>query len=386
MTSCSRFEIPESNVAGRVAPFVERFHRVKGARARTQEGTGIGLALVAELVKLHGGCIRAESTEGLGTSLLVSVPRGREHLPPERVTAPRAHAAIVTVSRPFVEEALRWSTGSTDAKDAEEAPSSGLRVGFAGQKRARILVADDNADMREFLCRILRERWHVEAVSDGRSALDAIRDRRPDLVLSDVMMPGLDGFGLLKAVREDAALRMTPVILLSARAGSEATAEGLTAGANDYIVKPFSTCDLLVRVASKLAVAEVARAAAAIEESARRRLYSHFMQAPLPIGVLRGPSHVVELANSIALSAWGKDETILGKPLIEGLPELQGQPFLGYLDEVLRTGVAYRAKGALARLARGPHGEVEDVYFDFVYAPRRTRTEPQRGFYCAVSK
>ena len=230
---------------------------------------------------------------------------------------------------------------------------------FRAQKRARILVADDNADMREFLCRILRERWHVEAVSDGRSALDAIRDRRPDLVLSDVMMPGLDGFGLLKAVREDAALRMTPVILLSARAGSEASAEGLSAGANDYIVKPFSTRDLLVRVASKLAVAEVAKEVTAIEESARRRLYSHFMQAPLPIGVLRGTRHVVELANPLALSAWGKDETIFGKPVLDGIPELQGQPFLGYLDEVLRTGVAYRAKGELARLARGPQGELE---------------------------
>src|SRR6185503_15157761 len=144
---------------------------------------------------------------------------------------------------------------------------------------------------------------------------------------------------------------------------------GLSAGANDYVVKPFSARELLVRVSAALAVADAAREAYAIEEAARRRLYGLFMQTPFPIAVLRGPQHVFELANAHALHAWGKDERIIGKQLLEGIPELEGQPFKGYLDEVYRTGVAYEARGELARLARSPGREVADAYWDLVYAP-----------------
>ena len=248
-------------------------------------------------------------------------------------------------------------------------PSDGTVAAAPTGRAARILVVDDNADMRGYISRLLAERWDVEVVSNGMLALDAIRRQPPDLVLADVMMPELDGFGLLQAIRTDAALRLIPVILLSARAGEEATAEGLSAGANDYIVKPFSARELLVRVASTLAVADAAREAHAIEEAARRRLYGHFMQAPFPIAVLRGPHHVTELVNAQALRAWGKDERMIGKPLVEGMPELVGQPFVGYLDQVYRTGVAYEARGALSRLVRSPGQEPEDVYWDFVYAP-----------------
>ena len=345
----------------------DRFHRVKGARARTHEGTGIGLALVAELAKLHGGNARVESTEGRGTAFFVRVPRGRGHLPAERVGGARTLPSTSKGAAPYVEEALRWMSTGAAAPAALAPPDT--RPGESAAKRARVLLADDNADMRDYLSRLLRERWDVEAVADGDSALAAIRREPPDLVLSDVMMPGLDGFGVLRAVRSDPALRVTPVILLSARAGEEATAEGLTAGANDYIVKPFSARELLVRVSSQLAVAQVTQEAHAIEEAARARLYNHFMQAPFPIGVLRGAEHALELANPIALHAWGKDSSIVGKPIIEGIPELRGQPFVGYLDEVVRTGVAYKACGELARLVRD--GAITDAYFDFVYAPLR---------------
>ena len=342
----------------------DRFHRVKGTRSRTHEGSGIGLALVAELVKLHGGSVGAESVEGGGTRIFVRVPRGHRHLPSDRIGAARSLPSTSVGVTPFLEEALRWTSPERPSRISDVA--SLVKAG----PRARIVLADDNADMRLYLSRLLRERWDVESVSDGDAALAAIRARPPQLVLTDVMMPGLDGFDLLRAIRSDPALRLTPVILLSARAGEEATAEGLGAGANDYIVKPFSARELLVRVASTLAVAEVAREAHAIEEAARTRLYGHFMQAPLPVAVLRGPRHVVELANPIALHAWGKDESIVGKPLLDGMPELRTQPFPGYLDKVFRTGVAYRARAELARLVRS-RGELEDVYFDVVYAPLR---------------
>lgn len=338
----------------------DRFHRIRGARARTDEGTGIGLALVSELVKLQGGTVRVESTEGRGTTFTVLVPRGHRPL-----LGVGGHATPSDGALAFVEEAFHWTSPAPSPSGADRAdpPNTG--------PRPRIVLADDNADMREYLRRLLTERWDVEAVSDGVAALAAVRRRAPELVLTDVMMPGLDGFGLLRALRSDPELRRVPVILLSARAGEEATAEGLCAGANDYVVKPFSARDLLVRVASTLAVARVAREAHAIEEAARKRLYGHFMQAPFPVAVFRGEHHVIELANPSALEAWGKDETIVGKPLIHAIPELRGQRILGDLDEVRRTGVAHQARGELAQLVREKGRDPEDVYFDFVHAPLR---------------
>jgi PAS domain S-box-containing protein len=342
----------------------DRFHRIKGARARSHEGTGIGLALVSELVKLHGGQVRVESVEGEGSAFTVRIPRGDAHLPADRLRGTRALSSTTVGVAPYLAESRHWDT----ADRALAAPVENSTATLS-RTTARILVADDNADMRGYVSRLLAERWEVEGVSNGAAALDAIGQRRPDLVLTDVMMPELDGFGLLRAIRSDPALRLLPVILLSARAGEEATTEGLNAGANDYIVKPFSARELLVRVSAALAVAAAAREAYAIEEAARRRLYGHFMQAPFPIAVLRGPHHVFELANAQALRAWGKDERLIGKPLLEGIPELSGQPFAGYLDEVYRTGVAYEARGELARLVRSPGSEAQDVYWDFVYAP-----------------
>ena len=337
----------------------DRFHRVGGARARTQEGSGIGLALVQELVRLHGGQVEAESVEGRGSTFRVTLPLGSAHLPEGRVAARRAQQTFTSAAH-FVEEAQQWGTGQ---KDPEELPpeSSG--------PRPCVLLAEDNADMRQYLARLLRERWDVVEVSDGHAALAAVRARKPDLVLSDVMMPGLDGFGLLRELRKDPQFRALPVVLLSARAGDEAAAEGLGAGANDYLVKPFSARDLLVRVAAQLGSAQTARELQAVVEDERSRLYMHFMQAPFPIGVLRGPQHIFELANPEALRIWGKTRAIVGKPIALAMPELIGQPFIGLLDDVLRTGAAVEGKESLARLARGPGGALEDVWFNFVYSP-----------------
>jgi signal transduction histidine kinase len=237
----------------------ERFHRIEGTRARTHEGSGIGLALVHELVRLHGGTIDVTSQLGAGTTFTIAVPRGTAHLPQDRVgVRPTEATPTKPVTTAFVEEAMRWTKGA-------DPPAS--RAGDAPQAKARIVVADDNADMRDYITRLLRERWLVEAVSDGKAALEAIEKSAPALILSDVMMPGLDGFGLLRAVRADPRLRAIPFILLSARAGEEASVEGLNAGADDYIVKPFAARDLVVRVASRLAAAEARHDA----ESARDR-------------------------------------------------------------------------------------------------------------------
>jgi len=243
----------------------ERFHRVENTRSRTHEGSGIGLDLVQELVKLHHGTVRAESAVGKGTTFIVSIPFGRTHLPPDRVGTKRKAISPAMGSAPFVEEALRWLPGSTDGLAEPEFSHHELSdpIGTAvedGKKttgRARIIVADDNADMRNYVTRLLAERYDVCAVADGEEAIASARQRRPDLILSDVMMPRLDGFGLLEQVRADEMMRTVPVILLSARAGEESRVEGLNVGADDYLVKPFSARELLARVESHLKLSRV---------------------------------------------------------------------------------------------------------------------------------
>ena len=238
----------------------ERFHRVEGARGRTFEGSGIGLALVQELVRLHRGSIRVESEPGRGSAFHVSLPFAQAAVTDPAGSVPEVSTAVRAEA--FVAEARRWMSGDAEPSpalepgDERDAPPPYAAVG-------RILLADDNADMREHVRRLLAERGYaVETAPDGAAALAAARERLPDLLLTDVMMPHLDGFGLLAAVRADAALRDLPVIMLSARAGDEAQVEGLGAGADDYLTKPFSARELLARVGANLQLSRVRREAA----------------------------------------------------------------------------------------------------------------------------
>jgi signal transduction histidine kinase len=265
--------IPDSEVSH----VFDRFHRVQGARGRSFEGTGIGLALVQELVKLHGGAVSVESAMGFGTTFTVSLQLGKEHLPETQFaaanpteTSPRASA--------YLSEAAQWKVA-----DVGNGPSltpatekSQTRARSRGettpQPRSRILVVDDNADMRGYVTRLLEEVWDVESASDGVEALERIRQHPPDLVLSDVMMPRMGGFELLAAIREDASSRTLPFVLLSARAGEEAVIEGLESGADDYLVKPFSARELLSRVRTHLEMHRMRQeAAGAALELARTR-------------------------------------------------------------------------------------------------------------------
>jgi DNA-binding NtrC family response regulator/signal transduction histidine kinase len=234
----------------------ERFHRIEGTQARTYEGTGIGLAFVQELVKLHGGQVRVESTVGKGSAFTVAIPLGTAHLPAERIHAARSLASTGIGADVYAEEALRWLPDERETAEPEGTRDS-------------IVVADDNADMRQYLRHLLGSRYEVHAVPDGVEALRATRLLRPALLLADVMMPQLDGFGLLRAIRDDAALASMPVILISARAGEESRVEGLQAGADDYLVKPFTARELLARVDTHLKMAKLRRDTAEREERLR---------------------------------------------------------------------------------------------------------------------
>ena len=257
----------------------ERFHRIERSRGRTHEGTGIGLALVHELVKLHGGTIEVESVLGEGSTFTVTIPLGTAHLDSARIgTASTASSTAVTHAA-FVEEALRWLPDEKPRNDQVIrpdtegiAPGAPPHVNVRRDEKPRLLWADDNADMRAYVSRLLGSRFDVQAVADGEAALSAARANPPDVILSDVMMPKLDGFGLLRALRADPKLCEIPIILLSARAGEESRIEGMEAGADDYLVKPFSARELIARVDTHVKVMRMRAAAKAALHDGEERI------------------------------------------------------------------------------------------------------------------
>ena len=237
----------------------ERFHRIEGASGRSFEGTGIGLALVSELVKAHVGTVHVESVLGRGSTFTVCIPLGSDHLPKDRIATPRnVESSTAPTARTSMLATGQWllPAEAADLAGTEPVP----------REIGRLLVADDNADMREYLFRLLNPYWDVEVVVDGQAALTSALAHPPDLVLSDVMMPRLDGVGLLRALRADAKTQSIPFVLLSARSGEEAVLEGLETGADDYLVKPFSARELVTRVRTHLETARVRRAAAEAAE------------------------------------------------------------------------------------------------------------------------
>ena len=338
-----------SGIAADDLPHVfERFRRIEGAAARTHEGTGIGLALVQELVRLHGGSVGVESAPGRGSTFTVTIPLGHAHLPREQLVAHGADAERPgSLADGVVGEALRWlpdpidPAGATDAVvpavEAAVLPGSSDAAASQG-RRARIVLADDNADMRGYLRRLLATRYEVEALPDGAAALEAIRREPPDLVLSDVMMPRLDGFGLLRALREDEATRAIPVVLLSARAGEEARIEGLEHGADDYLVKPFSAGELLARVGARL---ELARARRTVEDALRDadRRKDEFLatlahELRNPLAPMRNALHALRIA--------GPDAPAAGQ--MHAMMERQVNHMVRLVDDLLEVSRITRGK------------------------------------------
>jgi signal transduction histidine kinase len=257
----------------------ERFYRVPYAHARTHEGVGIGLALVKELVDLHAGSIAVRSTPGEGTTFTVEIPRGIAE-PTARLRAAPSPEALARSVAPFVEDALGWLAEEPcaevrpEAARADEAPE--------GASKSRILIAEDSGEMRAYLRRLLEPAYDVEAAENGVAALAIARARPPDLVLSDVMMPEMDGLDLVRALRADPATSEIPIVLVSARGGEDATTGGLAAGADDYLVKPFSARELRARVRTHL---ELARARREGAESRLKDVFlgiaSHELRTPL---------------------------------------------------------------------------------------------------------
>lgn len=240
----------------------DRFYQVDGVVGRSQEGSGIGLSLVDDLVQLHGGRIDVTSSVGVGTTFSVTIPYGIAHLPPGQTVSKRDEPATPLGSIHYIEEALRWLS-DTDCDPMELIQESSIDTVSdpidLSHRKPMILVADDNSDMRQYLRRLLSNEYRVESVTDGVAALEMISKQLPDLVLTDIMMPRMDGLELLRRIRADRQIAAMPVILLSARAGEERRVEGMELGADDYLVKPFSGRELMARISSHLQIARLRR-------------------------------------------------------------------------------------------------------------------------------
>ncbi len=272
-------------VAEELPHLFERFHRVSDATARTREGTGIGLALVQELTALHAGAVAVTSEPGRGSTFTVTLPYGASDV------GGNDGLTEVRPSDAARGEAASWEQDTT--RPAEPATASDFPAG--------ILVVDDNADMRSYLVRLLGAHWAVRSTANGEEALQAVADRQPDLVLTDVMMPRMDGFELLAALRADPATQHIPVIMLTARAGQEASVEGLEAGADDYLAKPFRADELIARV--RVALDRGEGRAAQVSPGAAIRPTELPGPVHVTVPVARGPGAVVPEATAAATIA-----------------------------------------------------------------------------------
>lgn len=350
-----RLQVADTGVgipADSLARVFERFHQVRDGRGRSHEGSGIGLALVQELVRLHGGSIGVESELDRGSVFTVEIPTGHAHLPRDQVERSPEAAGRSHHSRSYVQEAMGWLL-----EPSPTAPAAAV----AGLKRARVLLADDNADLRHYVQRLLEPEHEVVTAHDGMEALELAREARPDLIVTDVMMPRLDGFGLMRMLREDASLRSVPILMLSARAAEEARIEGRQAGADDYLVKPFSARELRTRVNSLLA-------GEAIRSHAIASLREHSDQVAAllnhaPVGaVLIGADFRIRQANPVALPVFSNVEGgIVGRDLGEVMHLLWDKPFADKVERIFRhtlaTGEPYAAPEIAER--RRDRGVVE---------------------------
>jgi len=294
----------------------ERFYRAKGTQSRSAEGTGIGLSLVRELTRLHGGDVTVESEFGKGSRFLVTIPYGSRHLPAGSVKETP-------------------SAGAKPENSAESwlpAPETSRHEQKASAEAPRVLVVDDDRDVSAAISRLLADRYKTQVASDGGAALRDILENPPEVLVADVMMRPVSGLDVVKAVRSDSRVSGLPIILISGKATEEARSEALEAGADDYLTKPFSSRELLARVSSLVEHAQRARVERSLRaeaEDARSRM-NVVLESVNEAFVAVDRSWRITFANRRAGEWLGRPkEELIGQPLLEAMGD--------HVQEELRT-------------------------------------------------
>jgi PAS domain S-box-containing protein len=328
----------------------ERFHRIENTPGRTFEGTGIGLSLVSELVKLHKGTIAVTSEIGKGSVFTISIPAGKAHLPAEQVTE-RALSDDDEFSSAFIEEAQSFLIRSNDEQKQQRDSS---------QRSHTLLVVDDNADMRSYIKKLLEEEYNIITAANGLEALGIIQGSGIDLVISDIMMPQMDGIQLVKEIKQNPRTYNLPVILVSARAGEEAKIEGYDTGADDYLIKPFAAKELQARIRSQIKIKQT-------RDNALKNLYKIFDEVPFAVAALVGDDLHIDFINKFNLDIWHlKKEDVIGKPLFEVFPGNRDQ-VAAIHNEVMRTQKRFMTSEVSLDLS--VTGRFETRYFDVIIDP-----------------
>lgn len=225
---------------------------------------------------------------------------------------------------------------------------------------ATILIVDDDAEMRKILKLLLQDMYNVVTATNGIGALKKINKHLPTLIITDIIMPGMDGIRLLKKLRRNSKTSRIPIIAISVHGAEEAKIKGFNAGANDYLIKPFSKNELLARIYSLIKIAQAAT-------EAEMNMHNIFMQLPMPICILKGVDYNVEVANDLYLQLVGKDKAVINKSLFQSLPELKTQSIKELLDNVVQSGIPYYSNETELQVNRGRKGEMG--FFNFVYQP-----------------
>ncbi|PUZ24349.1 PAS domain S-box-containing protein [Chitinophaga costaii] len=332
----------------------ERFQHVGQSTSRTPEGEGISLALVKELVNLHGGNTQVSSTLGKGSVFTVSIPMGEAHLSTAQIIPPRPsyHTHLQEL---FLRDTFH------NFRPATPPPST------TSSANPLVLLVDDNVDLRAVMQRLLLPHTQIITADNGQQALETIQRQRPDLVITDVVMPVMDGLTLLRHLKANHHTAYIPVILLSAEDHEAARTEGYELGADDYLVKPFSAKELLARVCSRLKSNKPLRYTS-------HQLHNIFERAPMAIALLVGPDFRMEVVNDKMLENTGRThEALINRPMLEAMPELNEQGIGALLHEAFQHGKSVQAKERPILLLRDGKNTV--MYHSFVFEPFRDEAE-----------
>ncbi len=382
----------------------ERFFQVNPTDRRRGGGVGIGLALARELVELHGGRISVKSEPGVLTTFAVDVPYGRGHINPEAVERRRQLEPTPPLKRrtedllpPPVEVPETPPRAADLAMDPDQAVE---QVFFEGARRPRILIVEDHSEVRDFIKNLLEPSYDLMTAADGQEALDRVRSELPDLVVSDVMMPVMSGTDLCRAIKSDPRLHATPVILLTARVGSEATLEAYSHGADDFVAKPFHPRVLMARIRAQLKLR-----ALGIHLAQQEKLAGIGTLAAGILHEVRNPVNAIVNAGKVLKSSMDKDspESDLIEVIVDGGRRIEvitsalnthARPAeAGFsekcdvregLDSTLRLlkhkmdGVTVHREYESDRLAKAPAGPLNQVFLNLLDNALRSGTDTIR--------